>query len=293
MREKDLQKVIDALPFLNEILIEDYSFYAYDILNMKTIIIEEKNLKIHEEVKKIIGAEVNSDQMDIYDLIKRSKKSISTIVSKGYYGVPVKMLQIPIFNDNDDVVAVLSSMKDVEEEIEIEKTSSNVYNSVLELSGGVEEIASKAQQLTAFVECISTFSTETYNKVLDMNDILQVMNNIARQSNLLALNAAIEAARAGDAGKGFGVVAKEMGKLAATSKKSTENVKKSIDSMIKSIEDIACQISEISSSSETQAATTEEIAATSQDILKLVQHLTDISRVSSSEDNLNSEKYPN
>lgn len=51
MREEDLKKVIDALPFLNEILIEDYSFYLYDIVNMKTIIVEEKNLKIHEEVK--------------------------------------------------------------------------------------------------------------------------------------------------------------------------------------------------------------------------------------------------
>lgn len=194
--------------------------------------------------------------MNMYVLIKRSKKPISTVVSKGYYGVPVKILQIPIFNNNDDVVAVLSTIKDVEKEIGIEKTSSTVYNSVSKLSGGAQEIASKSQKLTAFVECLSTFSTEIYNKVLDMNDILQVMKNIARQSNLLALNAAIEAARAGDAGKGFSVVAEEIGKLAATSKKLTGNVKRSIDSMIKSIEEIACQISEISASGETQAATT-------------------------------------
>jgi len=287
MREKDLQKVIDALPFLNEILAEDHSFYVYDVVNMKTIIVEEKNLKIHEDVKQIIGAEVNSDQMDIYDLIKRSKKSISTIVSKGYGGVPVKILQIPIFNDNDDVVAVLSSMKDVEKEIEIEKTSSTVYNSVLELSGGVQEIASKSQQLTAFVECISTFSTEAYNKVLDMNDILQVMKNIARQSNLLALNAAIEAARAGDFGKGFSVVSKEMGKLAILSKESAENVTAYLDSMIKSIEAISCQISEVGTSIEEQATTIEKIAPTSQSILKSMQNLADTFKNYLLEENLN------
>lgn len=50
---------------LNEILAEDHSFYVYDVVNMKTIIVEEKNLKIHEDVKKIIGSEVNSSQMDI------------------------------------------------------------------------------------------------------------------------------------------------------------------------------------------------------------------------------------
>ncbi|WP_315072676.1 methyl-accepting chemotaxis protein [uncultured Clostridium sp.] len=270
MREKDLQKVIDALPFLNEILAEDHSFYVYDVVNMKTIIVEEKNLKIHEDVKQITGAEVDSNQMDIYDLIRRSKKSISTIVSKGYGGVPVKILQIPIFNDNDDVVAVLSSMKDVEKEIEIGKTSSTVYNSVLELLGGVQEIASKSQQLTAFVECISTFSTETYNKVLDMDDILQVMKNIARQSNLLALNAEIEAARAGDFGRGFSVVSKEMGKLAILSKESAENVTTSLDSMIKSIEAISFKISEVGTSIEEQATTIEKIASTSQSILKLM-----------------------
>ncbi|EKQ57159.1 MULTISPECIES: hypothetical protein [unclassified Clostridium] len=59
MREKDLEKVIDALPFLNEILAEDHSFYLYDVVNMKTIIVEEKNLKIYEEVRQIVGAEVN------------------------------------------------------------------------------------------------------------------------------------------------------------------------------------------------------------------------------------------
>lgn len=115
---------------------------------------------------------------------------------------------------------------------------------------GVKEIASKSQQLTAFVECISTFSAEAYNKVLDMNDILQVMKNIARQSNYLALNAAIETARAGDSGRGFSVVSKEMGKLAILSKESAENVTASLDSMIKSIEAISCPILEVSTSIE-------------------------------------------
>lgn len=170
---------------------------------------------------------------------------------------------------------------------EIEEIFSTVYNSVSKLSREIEEIASTSHQLTTFVEGISAFSGETYNKVLDMDDILQVMKNIARQSNLLALNAAIEAARAGDFGRGFSVVAKEMGKLATLSKESAENINTSLDSMIKSIEAIACQISEVSTSIEAQATATEKIAATSQEILLLLQHLADTSRVSSSEDNLN------
>ncbi|BCZ48723.1 hypothetical protein psyc5s11_47900 [Clostridium gelidum] len=163
----------------------------------------------------------------------------------------------------------------------------NVYDSVSKLSAEIQEVASTSQQLTTFVEGISVFSGETYNKVLDLDDILQVMENIAKQSNLLALNAAIEAARAGDFGRGFSVVAKEMGKLATLSKESVKNVNTSLNSMIKSIESMACQISEISTSIEAQTTATEKIAATSQDILELMQHLADISRVSSSEDDLN------
>jgi len=177
------------------------------------------------------------------------------------------------------------------EEKDLQKETAEIfltlYDSVSKLSGEIQEIASTSHRLTTFVEGISAFSGETYNKVLDMDDILQVMKNIARQSNLLALNAAIEAARAGDFGRGFSVVAKEMGKLATLSKESTENVNTSLDSMIKSIEAIACQISEISTSIETQTTATEKIAATSRDILGVMQHLADVSKVSSSEEALN------
>lgn len=169
-------------------------------------------------------------------------------------------------------------------EKESEEIFLTVYDSVSKLSAEIQEVASTSQQLTTFVDGISVFSAETYHKVLDLGDILQVMESIAKQSNLLALNAAIEAARAGDFGRGFSVVAKEMGKLAILSKESVKNVDTSLDSMIKSIEAIACQISEISTSIEAQATATEKIAATSQDILELMQQLAGISRVSSSEE---------
>ncbi|RII35501.1 hypothetical protein D2A34_09960 [Clostridium chromiireducens] len=170
---------------------------------------------------------------------------------------------------------------------DIEEKFLTVYDSVSKLSGEIGEIASTSHRLTTFVEGISAFGAETYNKVLDMDDILQVMKNIARQSNLLALNAAIEAARAGDSGRGFSVVSKEMGKLAIQSKESAENVSTSLDYMIKSIEAIACQILEISTSIEAQATTIEKIASTSQSIMKLMQNLTDTFKDYLLEENLN------
>lgn len=286
MREKDLQKVIDALPYLNEILTEEHGFSVTDLLNMTIIAGEDSFLKPIESLRVKRGDKID-DLQGTYEVLKKSKKHISAVVQKGVYEEAVKIRLIPVFNDNGDVVAGICTVKGLEKEVEIEETSSTIFNAISKLSGEIQEIASTSQQLTTFVDGISAFSAETYNKVIEMDDILQVMKNIANQSNLLALNAAIEAARAGDAGRGFSVVAKEMGKLATLSKESSEKVKTSLNSMIKSIEAIACQISETSTSTETQAAATEEIAATSQDILEVIQHLADISRVSLLEDSLN------
>lgn len=52
---------------------------------------------------------------------------------------------------------------------EIEEIFLAVYDSVSKFSGDIEEIASTSHQLTTFVEGISSFSAETYNKYYVQN----------------------------------------------------------------------------------------------------------------------------
>jgi methyl-accepting chemotaxis protein len=71
------------------------------------------------------------------------------------------------------------------------------------VSDTIEELARKAQGISAITKTIS---------------------DLAEQTNLLSLNASIEAARAGEHGRGFAVVAQEVRKLAEESTSSTKQV---------------------------------------------------------------------
>ncbi|UVL21350.1 methyl-accepting chemotaxis protein [Pseudomonas sp. B21-023] len=84
----------------------------------------------------------------------------------------------------------------------------HLVDDVTGTSGDMEQLASRANEIT---------------------HVLEVIGAIADQTNLLALNAAIEAARAGEAGRGFAVVADEVRALAHRTQQSTAEIEQMIE----------------------------------------------------------------
>lgn len=228
--------------------------------------------------------------MENFNLVKKSKKQLPSVVPTRFFGVPAKGLLTPVFDEGGEVVAIISVSKSIEKETKIEEGTSKLFSSMEQLNAGIEEIASSSQQLSTFIKEIDEFSSHTHEKITAIDSIIEDIKNISKHSNLLALNASIEAARAGDAGRGFSVVAKEMGKLSNLSKESAEKVAGSLIEIKEAIEFISERINKTSLSSENQAAATEEMAATIDEIVSISKQLSDFAKVQTVEELISQKK---
>ena len=273
MEEKYLQKFIEVMPVLNEVMHDDITIIVFDLRKEIIAAYVPGQLKMPSKVGDKI------DDMDVFNFVRNTKKPFPSVIPKEYFGVPAKGLLNPVFDEKGEVVALVSISKSIENESKIEEISTSLFSSMEQLNAGIEEIASSSQQLSTFIKEIVDFSAQTEGKIRDIDSIIQVIKSIATHSNLLALNASIEAARAGEAGRGFSVVAKEMGKLSNLSKESADKVAGSLLDIKKAIEFISKKINTTSLTSENQAAATEEMAATTDEIVTIVKQLSDISKV--------------
>lgn len=268
MNAKHLNALIEALPCLSEILGEDLSVAVLDVVTRKIIAIEESDC-IKTRFK--IGDSANADSF--IDVIRKEKKQLRTIVPKEVLGIATESILTPVVDDNGEAVAVIGLNKSLEFRSKIDKIASALLKSMEHLNAGVEEVASSSQHLAAFIRETMDFSTQTHDKISEIDGIIRTMKSISSQTNMLALNATIEAARAGGAGRGFSVVANEMGKLSNLSKESAERIARTLLEMKAALQVIGEKIAATSITTEGQAAATEEIAATVDDLVGVSRDL--------------------
>ena len=104
-----------------------------------------------------------------------------------------------------------------------------------------ENTGSRMEELSGVLEQ----SVKDSEKVVQINELTNVILDIASQTNLLALNASIEAARAGEAGKGFAVVAQEISALADNSRQTAGNIQVISENVTKAVKDLSSNAIEV------------------------------------------------
>ncbi|MBA5850224.1 methyl-accepting chemotaxis protein [Clostridium sp. cel8] len=199
------------------------------------------------------------------DVCLRKKEPISIEVPKEVFGVPLKTIGIPIFENNEIAGTIVIGMS-IKKKKQISKISVTLSNSIEQISKSLTSISSNFQELYKTNSDIQQFVEKTNENSKKTDEVLKFIENVASQTNLLGLNAAIESARAGEQGRGFGVVANEIRKLSQSSSDSVKEINKMLSNIQNSVEEISNRFSASNKIFDTQTAEVEEITATIQEL---------------------------
>jgi len=209
------------------------------------------------------------------DKVIQSKQVSVMELDASFYGIPLKVTNTPIFDDEDrnQVVGTIGVAIRRDNAFSL-RTMADTYQK------GMQEISAAIQQTAAAASDINTSEQKLHEEIMSIREtankivkILDYIRNIADETKMLGLNAAIEAARAGEVGRGFGVVAEEIRKLSEVSKETANQIKvltKQIEGNIS----VAMRGSQVTlNASQEQAAAAEEITASVEELTSMLDEL--------------------
>ncbi|MET1172232.1 methyl-accepting chemotaxis protein [Paenibacillus amylolyticus] len=243
--------VVDALlkvmPYISLILREPASLTLYD---------HEKVLEVIMTDKFDLGFEKGMSLLESYQnfaILKNGREATLATLSKEVYGIELDILNIPIFDDQQKVVAVFCVSYDQSNQNQLEdiiQENQTINGNLVDM---VQHVAAHAEELQATSEQILQNTRLAVQNSSQINKVAGFIREISEQTNLLGLNAAIEAARVGEAGAGFGVVASEVRKLSVDAKQATSDIDTSLRDVQQVIKQMEVEVSQIAASSQEQA----------------------------------------
>ncbi len=257
---------------INQLIPTDYIFYSTDL--SKILFVDQTHWEARENAKPGMELQKNSTALKVIE----SKRRVEIEVDPALYGIALKMVCIPIFDDEDptQVVGTIGVNIRRNNAFQLRDIADTYDKGMQEISAAIQQTAVSAGEISSSQKILNERIKQISSTTENIGKILELIRNMADQTKMLGLNAAIEAARAGEAGRGFDIVASEIRKLAEVSKDAAKQIgefTREIESSINSVVDS----SGISlHATEEQAAAAQEIVASIQELTALIDKLQEV-----------------
>jgi len=261
-------------PILSQMFPEGVFLYTTDL---KKILTRQPSVKF-DIPNVLVGYELK--ETDIASITIKSRHLEIQEVDASRYGVPVIVMNYPVFDEENAevVVGTFGIVIPKSAAVQLREMSSNLDSGLSNISATIQELTASATQIHVNSQELDRDINEISNLSDKINEISNFIKSVSDATNMLGLNASIEAARAGEFGRGFSVVANEIRKLSEQSKSTVPKIKELTDN-IKDKVSIASKKSNVAmGASQEQAAATEEITASLEEITSLAVNLNKISQ---------------
>jgi len=261
----------DFAPILAEMFHEGSFIYMSDL----TKIAYKQSSKKFDMPSISVGHELS--EADIAYRVIQSKQSIIEEVDASKYGVPLEIVNYPLFDeDNGELVATLGIVTPKKTAVTLREMSHTLENSLTGIAAAIQQLAASATEIHSNEGVLNSNIKEIIEVSEEINEVSAFIKEIADETKMLGLNAAIEAARAGDAGRGFGVVAEEIRKLSAQSKSTVPRIKQLTDTIKRKVDEASEKSNRSLDASQGQAAASEEVTASIEEITSMSEELSHI-----------------
>lgn len=268
--EKVFENLMNTMPIISEMFGGKAVITIWD-KEQCIFSLDSKYEKSSAEVGQKVNYELN-EKTGINEAIYKQKRTLTSVFTKEVHGVDLKVTMVPIINEDNEAVGLISVSTGTEHYTKIKNTTENLRGSLQETNSTLSEISNSAVQLSEKLNHLIENTKDTEKLITESSEAVTLIESISKQSNLLGLNAAIESSRAGEFGKGFSVVAGEMRKLALDSGESSKKISTALAGMSSSMNLIMNNINELGEIATNQAASLEAVSA-------VVEQITSSSKV--------------
>lgn len=236
--------------------------------NKACILVTDKEKYIKVVKSSGLSLNVNEGEPITNDLkqIINSGTPTTKDINESSLKIPIRRYTLPIKNGHGEFIGSISISKSIDAKNKLLDLSSDLADTISNVSAAVEESTANIQTLSENNKDILVNVHKAIEHTKNSGSVLKFVQGVAKETNLLGINAAIEAARAGEAGKGFSVVAQHIRKLSNSTSDSIKEINEVLKNIEESVQQIADKIRNSNESFDTQAAALEEISASVQEV---------------------------